>query len=73
MRVSQLRPGWNGSEILLHPWEPPFRSDDRIQAISIDYPDRISFTSGTNSWIVYWFIASMVAAFCAKPWLNVNI
>jgi hypothetical protein len=72
-RVSLQRPARNWADVLLHPWEPPFAAESIVQAIEIDYPPRDSWTSGTNSWIVYWFIASMVAAFVFKPWLNVNI
>jgi hypothetical protein len=73
MRVSPLRPSWNWSDALLYPAEKPFSPDSAIQSIEITYPDRESWTSGTDLWLVYWFIASMVAAFLFKPLLNVNI
>jgi hypothetical protein len=73
MRTSIQRPGWHWSEVVLHPSERPFDAESPVQSIEIDYPPRDSWTSGTNTWIVYWFIASMVAAFCFRPWLNVNI
>lgn len=72
-RVSPLRPGWHWNDALLYPVEPPFRPSDAIQSIEITYPPRDSWTSGTNHWIIYWFAASMVAAFIFRPFLNVNI
>jgi hypothetical protein len=72
-RVSKLRPRWQWSEILLNPYEEPFRPDSSVQSIEIDYPGRSSWTSGTDSWVVYWFIVSFVAALCFRRALNVNI
>jgi hypothetical protein len=73
MRVSQQRPRWDWSEVLLNPAERPFAPDDPVQAIEIEYPQRPSWVSGTNTWVIYWFIASMAAGFCARGWLNVNM
>jgi hypothetical protein len=73
MRVSTLRPGWHWSDTLLHPSERPFGPDSSIQSIAIDYPERSSWTSGTDWWVIYWFAVSMVAALCFRRLLNVNI
>ena len=73
MRVSTLRPGSSWSDALLHPWERPFGSDSPIQSIEIDYPKRSSWTSGTDSWLIYWFAVSMVSGLCFRRLLNVNI
>jgi hypothetical protein len=73
MRVSQKRPDWVWSDVLMHPWEKPFRAESPIASIEVTFPERSSWTSGTDSWVVYWFVASMVAAFGVRPWLNVNI
>ena len=73
MRVSAERPGRHWSDILLHPLEKPFRPDSVVQSISIDYPDRLSRTSGTDWWLIYFFVASMVFAFIFKPFLKVRI
>jgi hypothetical protein len=73
MRLSARRPGWSWSDVLLHPWERPFLDDSPIKSIEIGYPDRQSWTSGTDWWLVYWFVTSMVAALCFRPFLNVNI
>ncbi len=72
-RTSLMRPGWNWSEMLLHPAESPFSSDSVVQSIAIEYPGRTSWTSGADTWLAYWFVTSMIAAFVGRPWLNVNI
>jgi hypothetical protein len=73
MRTSLERPRWSWTEALLHPWETPFLPDSIVQSIDIQYPERVSWTSGTDTWIVYWFVVSMLAAFAARPWFNVSI
>jgi uncharacterized membrane protein (DUF106 family) len=73
MRVSPRRPGWNWYDILLNPAEPAFSPSSLVQSVEVAYPDRSSLTSGTDRWVIYWFVVSMVAAFCIKPLLNVNI
>ena len=71
--VSLKRPEWSWTEILLHPRERPFAADSPVRAIEVVYPERQSMTAGTDSWLLYWFAASLVAAFAAKPFLKVNI
>jgi uncharacterized membrane protein (DUF106 family) len=73
MRVSPLRPGWHWSDVLLNPAEPPFGPESTVQSIEITYPERQSWTSGSNYWVIYWFIVSMVAALCFRKAFNVNI
>jgi hypothetical protein len=73
MRVSAQRPGWDWSGVLTHPWERPFPADSLIRSIEIDYPRRVSWTSGSDWWVVYWFGVSLVAAFCFKGVLKVNV
>lgn len=73
MRVSPRRPGWDWYDTLLNPAEPAFPPTSQVQSIEIAYPDRPSWTSGTDNWVIYWFVVSMIAAFCAKPFLNVNL
>ena len=73
MPVSLERPSWNWSAALVHPHEPPFAADSPVQSIEVVYPERSSWTSGTDWWLVYWFAVSMVAAFVARPFLGVNI
>ena len=73
MRVSTLRPAWQWSDALLNPAEVPFSPDSAVHSIQIEYPDRSSWTSGTDSWFIYWLVVSMVAALCFSPWLKVKI
>jgi hypothetical protein len=73
MRVSARRPAWNWSEILLHPAERPFPPDSPVRSIEISYPMRTSWTSGSDHWVIYWFIVSLVAAFCFRRVLGVNV
>jgi len=73
MAVSTLRPRWQWSDMLLYPYEEPFGPDSPIQSIDIDYPPRVSWTCGTDHWVVYWFVVSMIAAVCIRRVLNVNV
>jgi hypothetical protein len=73
MRVSAERPGWDVSSILMNPWEEPFRPGDPVRSIAIAYPERPSWISGTNYWVIYWFVVSMVAAFCFRGALDVKV
>jgi hypothetical protein len=73
MRVSTERPGWSWSDALLHPGEPPFGPESAVQSITIDCPERSSWTSGTGWWVYYWFAVSMIAALCFRRLLHVNM
>ena len=73
MRISAKRPGWNFSDVMLYPLEKPFTKDSAVQSISIDYPQRTSWTSGTNWWLAYFFVASLVFSLVFKPFLKVRI
>jgi hypothetical protein len=73
MRVSLSRPAARWMDVLMHPGEPPFERNSPVESITIAYPDRDSWTSGTDWWVVYWFVASMLAALCFRRALNVNI
>ena len=57
----------------MHPWEPPFGPDSPVQSIAIDYPKRSSWTCGSDSWMIYWFVVSIVAAFCLRGVVGVNL
>lgn len=72
-RVSAMRPSRDWTAILLHPAERPFARDSIVQSISIDYPDRESWTSGTDWWLGYFFVASLVFALIFKPLIGVRI
>jgi hypothetical protein len=73
MLVSPKRPGWDWSDILLNPAEPPFRPTDSVKSIAIAYPERDSLLFGSRTWAIYWFVVSMVAALFFKRALRVNI
>ena len=73
LRVSARRPGWRWSDALLHPLEPPFRPDSAVGSIEIDYPPSPGWTCGTDNWVIYWFVVSLVAGLCFRRWLNVNL
>ncbi|MBW8001808.1 MAG: hypothetical protein FVQ80_07260 [Planctomycetes bacterium] len=72
-RVSLERPGQNAYDIMLHPMEEPLKSDSIIQSISIEYPDRISKTSGTDWWVGYLTVVSMAFAVICMPIFKVKI
>ena len=72
MRVSTQRPGWSWSEALVHPAERPFGPDSPVESITIDYPRRPSWTSGSDRWLYYWFGVSVVSALCFRRMLNVH-
>jgi hypothetical protein len=71
--VSPVRPGWNWSDVLLNPRERPFAPNSAVQSIEVTYPERASWTSGSDSWLIYWFLVSLLAAFAARPLLKVNL
>ncbi len=73
MRVSTERPAWSWSDVLLNPWERPFEPGSAVRSIEIDYPRRSSWTSGSDSWVIYWFAVSFVAAFFCRGLLGVNL
>jgi hypothetical protein len=73
MPTSLKRPARQIADILLHPRETPFPQDSVVQSIDIAFPEREAWTTGSSTWLIYWFIMSMIAAFAAKPILKVNI
>ena len=73
VRISPLKPGADIGKMLMYPDEKPFAADSPVKSISLNYPDRISMTSGTDWWIVYFFVMSLVVALIFKPMLKVKI
>lgn len=71
--TSLKRPSRKLTDVIRHPRELPFTSDSVVQSIEVAYPGRDSITTGSDRWIVYWFVVSMIAAFAVKPLLNVSI
>lgn len=73
MRLSSRKPSQDLADVFLFPLEKPFPSDSIVRFIDIDYPERVSKMYGTDWWIVYFFISSMVFAFIFKPFMKVRI
>ncbi len=73
MPVSSKRPGWRWSDILMHPAEKPLGADSVVESITIDYPGRSGRIAGSDGWLIYFFITSMVFALAFKPVLKVRI
>jgi hypothetical protein len=73
MRVSKLRPGMHFTDVLLHPDERPFRADDTVEWIDVQYAESVSLTAGADNWVIYFFIASIVFALLFKGMLGVRI
>jgi hypothetical protein len=73
MRVSARRPDWKWTDALLNPSEFPLPPDSPVRSIDVAYPQRSSWTSGTDKWVIYWFVVSLVAAFCFRRVLKVHV
>ncbi|MFO0970279.1 MAG: hypothetical protein U0793_32420 [Gemmataceae bacterium] len=73
MPVSLRRPAWDWSDALLHPREQAFPAEAVVESIDIEYPDRSGFSCGTNTWLWYWFIVSLIAGFAFKGVLRTNL
>jgi hypothetical protein len=73
MRVSSTRPASNWAGILMNPAEKPFAADSVVQSVTIDYPERLSKTSGADWWLINFFIASMAFAVVLRPFVKVRI
>ncbi len=73
MAVSTRRPGWQFLDVLRNPREQPFRPDAPARAIEIEYPARSSWTSGADTWLVHWSLVALLAMFCFRRVLRVNL
>ena len=73
VRLNPVRPGGNFGKMLMYPDEKPFAADSPVKSISLKYPDRISKTCGTDWWIGYFFMMSLIVALIFKPMLKVRI
>jgi uncharacterized membrane protein (DUF106 family) len=71
--TSLKRPDWQLSDVLLHPREAPFPPGSPVRAIEIAFPERESFSSGSDTWLIYWFAVSFAAAFALRPLLKVHV
>jgi hypothetical protein len=71
-RLSPVRPGASDLfDMLLFPLEKPLSGGD-VRSIQIDYPDRISKIYGTDWWILYFCIISMIFALLSKPFIKIR-
>jgi len=71
--LSPLRPGADDLlDTLLFPLEKPFSEQGAVRFIKIDYPDRISKIYGTDWWILYFCIISMIFALLSKPFIKIR-
>jgi hypothetical protein len=73
MRTSLLRPGYHPLDIILYPAESPFLPESVVESISIDYPDRNDRLAGTDWWVLYFIVCSIVFAYLFKPVLKVKL
>ncbi|MBM3999614.1 MAG: hypothetical protein FJ297_08780 [Planctomycetes bacterium] len=73
MPTSMKRPDRGLFELLLHPRERPFTEASPVRSIEIEYPERSSWTAGSRTWLVYWFVISLAAAFAARPVFGVHM
>ena len=73
MAVSSIRPGWSWHQILFYPAEKPLAPETGIKSISITYPDRVSWTHGTDWWMAFLFAGTIVFGLIVKPFFKVRI
>ena len=71
-RVGPLRPGRSWTSQLLYPVEPALPGDLPIMSIEVAYPDRESWIYGTDYWVLYFFVVSMIVAIILRPVFNVR-
>lgn len=72
-RVSAMRPGGHWLDRLLHPAEPPLPPAAGVTGIEVRYPGIEGWLSGSNSWVIFFFVASMLAALVCMPLMNVRV
>jgi hypothetical protein len=70
MRVSTKRPGIDAADVIMHPLEQPLSAAGPVNSISIAYPARKSFIYGTDWWLAYFCVISMLAALLTSPFIK---
>jgi len=71
MRLNPRRSaGW--ADLLLYPLEKPLPDDAAVRSIQIDYPSRASRLYGSDWWLLYFCIASMIFALLSKPFIKIR-
>ena len=73
MRVSAQKPDWNWLDTLMYPAEEPFGPHSLVRSIEIAYPKSSSWATGADRWVIFWFLVSMLTAFCFRRTLRVNL
>lgn len=73
LRVSPRRPQRRWLDAVENPAEASFPRGCGIRSIEIEYPRRAGWASGSDSWVIYWFVVSMAAGLCFKRVFNVNM
>lgn len=73
MRVSPVRSSRSVGDLLLYPLETPIPLDNIVESVFIDYPDRDSRIYGTDWWVLYFFVVSMLFALLFKPFIKVRM
>lgn len=58
--------------LLLNPAEPPLPKGGPIASIAVEYPATTSWICGSDWWVLYFFVVSMVAALVLKPVVGVK-
>lgn len=73
MRLNPRRTGAGSpASVLLYPLETPLPAGAPVRSIEIDYPDRPSKVYGTDWWIAYFCLASMLFALLSKPFIKIR-
>jgi uncharacterized membrane protein (DUF106 family) len=73
MRTSPIRPGYHPLDIIQYPAESPFPPESVVESVSIEYPDRNDSFAGTDWWVIYFIVCSIVFAYLFKPILKVKL
>ncbi len=73
MPISLKRPGMSFVDLIFFPAEKPFDKMSPVQSIRIDYPERPSSFAGSDVWVIWLFLISMLSAILFKPLLKVKI
>lgn len=71
-RVSPERPGRRWTSQLLYPVEKALPRDSAVRSVEIAYPELDSWVYGSDWWILWFFVVSMVAALLLKPVFKVR-
>jgi hypothetical protein len=71
MRLNPRRSsGW--ADLLLFPLEKPLPGESPVRSIQVDYPERPSRLYGTDWWILYFCVVSMIFALLSKPFIKIR-